>query len=243
MKSTYGTGAFMLVHTGDQPAHSAAGLLTTVAAQLGGRATYALEGSIFIAGAAIQWLNEALAVEGGPGAVERLAQTARPDHGVVFVPAFTGLGAPWWDPDTRGALFGLTRDAGLAEIASAAFDAGAFQTADLMEAMRSDAPHAFVGGAELRIDGGMSASRTFAQRLADITGVPVGRAAYRETTALGAALFAGLGSGLYPDVESAAAARPEAEPFTPALDDASRDAALARWRDAVGRVVARPAVS
>ena len=162
---------------------------------------------------------------------------------MIFVPAFTGLGAPCWDPDARGALFGLTRDAGLAEIASAAFDAGAFQTADLMDAMRSDAPHAFAAGAELRIDGGMSASRTFAQRLADITGVPVGRAAYRETTALGAALFAGLGAGLYPDVESAAAARPEAEPFTRTLDDPRRDAALARWRDAVGRVVARPPVS
>ncbi|HEX8569364.1 MAG TPA: glycerol kinase GlpK [Caulobacteraceae bacterium] len=242
MKSTYGTGAFMLVHTGEHAARSQAGLLSTVAAQIGGRASYALEGSIFIAGAAIQWLNEALGVAGGAKAVEQLAQQARPHHGVVFVPAFTGLGAPWWDPDARGAVFGLTRDAGLAEIASAAFDAGAFQTVDLIHAMRSDAPQAFEGAHELRIDGGMASSRTFAQRLADITGLNVGRASYSETTALGAALFAGVGSGLYADVEAAARARPEAETFTPALAAPAREAALARWRGAVQCVVARTAV-
>ena len=242
MKSTYGTGAFMLVHTGERSARSSAGLLSTVAAQVGGRATYALEGSIFIAGAAIQWLNEALGVEGGPKAVERLAQTARADHGVLFVPAFTGLGAPWWDPEARGALFGLTRDAGLAEIASAAFDAGAYQTVDLIEAMRSDAPDAFEAASELRIDGGMASSRTFAQRLADITGMRIGKAAYPETTALGAALFAGVGAGLYRDLEEAARSRPEAETFAPETDAAARADAQARWRRAVGCVVRNSAV-
>src|SRR4029079_18383752 len=135
---------------------SQARLLTTVAARVGGRTTYALEGALFIAGAAVQWLNEGLGVEGGPAAAERLAQTAREDHGVVLVPAFTGLGAPWWDANARGALFGLTRDAGLPEIARAAFDACALQPRDLIEALRADAPQAFKGSQELRIDGGMS---------------------------------------------------------------------------------------
>ena len=242
MKSTYGTGAFMLLHTGEAPARSTAGLLTTVAAQINGRATYALEGSIFIAGAAIHWMNEALGLVGGPAAVEALAQGARSDHRVMFVPAFTGLGAPWWEPNARGALFGLTRDAGLAEIASAAFDACAYQTVDLIEAMRRDAPHAFKGAPELRIDGGMARSAHFARRLADITAVPVARAAYSEATALGAALFAGVGAGLYADVQEAAAARPQAETCTPQMPEEVRTAALSRWRHAVGCVVRAAAV-
>ncbi len=236
MKATYGTGCFMLVNTGETPAPSRARLLTTVAARIGGRTTYALEGAIFIAGAAIQWLGEGLAVPGGPQAAEALAARARPDHGVMLVPAFTGLGAPWWDAEARGAILGLTRDAGLAEIAEAAFDACAWQTRDLIDAMRGDAPAAFEGQVELRIDGGMSRSPWFAQRLADLTGVAVGRATYQETTALGAALLAGVGAGVYRDLEDAAAHRPATESFAPGLDPARRDAALVRWRDAVGRV-------
>ena len=236
MKATYGTGCFMLVNTGEAVPTSRAKLLTTVAARLGGRTTYALEGSIFIAGAALQWMNEGLGVAGGGAGVEALAKSARADHGVVMVPAFTGLGAPWWDPDARGAFFGLTRDAGLAEIARAAFEACALQTRDLVEAMRADAPEAFRAGAELRIDGGMSQSRWFSQMLADLTGIAVGRATYQEATALGAALFAGIGIGLYADASAAVAARPPTEPFAPAIAAHDREAHYARWLDAVARV-------
>ncbi|WP_395672676.1 glycerol kinase GlpK [Phenylobacterium sp.] len=236
MKATYGTGCFLLVNTGETAPVSRARLLTTVAARVGGRTTYALEGAIFIAGAAIQWVEQGLAVAGGPQAVEALAMGARPDHGVIMVPAFTGLGAPWWDAGARGALFGLTRDTGLAEIAQAALDASALQTRDLVEAMRADAPGAFANGVELRIDGGMSRSRWFSQRLADLTGLKVCRATYQETTALGAALFAGLGAGVYESVGAAAASRPATEGFSSVIADGAREASYARWLDAVARV-------
>jgi len=236
MKATYGTGCFMLVNTGQAAPVSRSRLLTTVAARIGGKATYALEGSIFVAGAAVQWVNEELGVEGGPTEVERLARQAKGDHGVVLVPAFTGLGAPWWDAGARGAIFGLTRDSGLPEIAHATLDASALQTRDLIEAMRADAPEAFAGRAELRIDGGMARSAWFSQRLADLTGLDVQRAGFQETTALGAALFAGLGAGIFASVEEAAEARPVAEHLKPAVDVHTREAAYARWLDAVARV-------
>ena len=236
MKATYGTGCFMLLNTGEHKALSRSRLLTTVAARIGGRTTYALEGSIFVAGAAIQWLNEGLGLAGGPKAAESLARTANPDSAVVVVPAFTGLGAPWWDAGARGAIFGLTRDTGLAEITAATFDACALQTRDLIEAMRADAPQAFGETAELRIDGGMSQSPWFSQRLADLTGFPVCRASYQETTALGAALFAGLGAGLFSSVDEAVSARPDAELLTPTRDSRMRETAYARWLDAVPRV-------
>ena len=235
MKATYGTGCFMLLNTGEAAPVSQARLLTTVAAQVAGRTTYALEGAIFIAGAAIQWV-EALGVQGGPRAVETLAQGANDDLGVVLVPAFTGLGAPWWDANARGGLFGLTRDAGLAEIARAAFDASALQTRDLIEAMRADAAQAFKGQAELRIDGGMARSAWFSQRLADLTGVGVCRATFEETTALGAALFAGLGASVYGSLEEAAGARPSTEAYQPQMPADPRERAYARWLDAVNRV-------
>lgn len=236
MKATYGTGCFMLINTGEAAPVSGARLLTTVAARVAGRTTYALEGAIFIAGAAIQWLGEGLGIEGGPQAAEALAMGARDDLPVVLVPAFTGLGAPWWDANARGAIFGLTRDAGRPEIARAAFDACALQTRDLIEAMRADAPQAFKGQVELRIDGGMSRSPWFSQRLADLTGIGVCRATYQETTALGAALFAGLGAGIYRDMEEAAAARPATEAFRPLMAPDPRERAYARWLDAVNRV-------
>ena len=239
MKATYGTGCFMLVNTGEHRPVSHSKLLTTVAARVAGRTTYALEGSIFIAGAALQWVNEGLGVPDGGGGVEALAQGAREDHGVVMVPAFTGLGAPWWDAEARGAIFGMTRDTGLAEIAQAAFDACALQTRDLIEAMRTDAPGAFGAGAELRIDGGMSQSAWFSQRLADLTGVSVGRATYQETTALGAALFAGLGAGVFSSLEEAIRARPTTERYEPSADSHRREAAYARWLDAIARVTAK----
>ena len=236
MKATYGTGCFMLLHTGETRPVSHARLLTTVAARVGGKTSYALEGSIFVAGAAIQWMEQELGVQGGPPAVEALARKARDGHGVVLVPAFTGLGAPWWDADARGWLFGLTRDSGLAEIGHAAFDASALQTRDLLEAMRADAPEALDPNAELRIDGGMARSAWFAQRLADLTGQGVYRVTYQETTALGAALFAGLKAGVYGSIQEAAAARPRGESLAPGLDIHVREAAYARWLDAVVRV-------
>ncbi|KSB87441.1 glycerol kinase [Caulobacter vibrioides] len=236
MKATYGTGCFMLINTGTTRAVSASRLLTTVAARVDGQTTYALEGSIFVAGAAIQWLGEGLGITGGPRAAEALARAAKADHGVVVVPAFTGLGAPWWDAKARGAVFGLTRDAGLPEIAAATYDACALQSRDLIEAMRADAPDAFLGEAQLRIDGGMSKSAWFSQRLADLTGLPVARSSYQETTALGAALFAGLGAGVYETLEDAAKARPSAEDLKPAMAVHAREAAYARWLDAVPRV-------
>jgi glycerol kinase len=235
MKVTYGTGGFMLVNTGETRPHSASRLLTTVAARVSGKVSYALEGSIFVAGAAIQWLNEGMGVTGGPRGAEALARAARGGHGVVVVPAFTGLGAPWWDAEARGAIFGLTRDAGLAEIAQATFDSCVFQGRDLIEAMRADAPSAFEDAA-LRIDGGMAKSAWFSQRLADLTGIPVHRASYQETTALGAALFAGVGAGIYASVEEAVKARPEAEVLKPGLDVATREGGYARWLDALPRV-------
>ncbi|PVM93814.1 glycerol kinase GlpK [Caulobacter endophyticus] len=236
MKATYGTGCFMLINTGTTRAVSASRLLTTVAARVDGQATYALEGSIFVAGAAIQWLGEGLGITGGPRAAEALARAAKADHGVVVVPAFTGLGAPWWDAKARGAIFGLTRDAGLPEIAAATYDACALQSRDLIEAMRADAPDAFLGEARLRIDGGMSKSAWFSQRLSDLTGLPVARSSYQETTALGAALFAGLGAGVYETLEDAARARPSAEDLKPAMAVHAREAAYARWLDAAPRV-------
>ena len=236
MKATYGTGCFLLLHTGARRPVSRARLLTTVAARIGGKTSYALEGSIFVAGAAIQWMEQELGVQGGPQAVEALAREAREGHGVVLVPAFTGLGAPWWDADARGGLFGLTRDAGLPEIAQAVFDASALQTRDLLEAMRADVPDALGPDSELRIDGGMAKSVWFAQRLADLTGQAVRRVTFQETTALGAALFAGLAAGVYASLEDAAAARPDGENLKPALETRTREAAYARWLDAVARV-------
>jgi len=238
-KATYGTGCFLLLHTGEEAPRSSARLLTTVAARIGGRATYALEGSIFIAGAAIQWLNEELGIEGGPAAVEALARKARPGHGVMAVPAFTGLGAPYWDAEARGAIFGLTRDAGLAEIAEAMFDACAFQTRDLIEAMRQDAAGAFAGDHPLRIDGGMAQSAWFAQRLADLIGAPTAPAANPQTTALGAALFAGLGAGLYESVADAAEAPKSTAMMKPAISEQVREARYGSWRDAVARALVK----
>ncbi|WP_454760424.1 glycerol kinase GlpK [Caulobacter segnis] len=236
MKATYGTGCFMLINTGEERPISRSRLLTTVAARVNGKTTYALEGSIFVAGAAIQWLGEGLGITGGPRAAEALARAAKADHGVVVVPAFTGLGAPWWDANARGGIFGLTRDAGLPEIAAATFDSCALQSRDLIEAMRADAPTAFGEAAQLRIDGGMSKSAWFSQRLADLTGIPVRRANYQEMTALGAALFAGVGAGLYASVEEAAEVSPAAETLTPSIKHHEREAAYARWLDAVPRI-------
>ncbi|HKU95300.1 MAG TPA: glycerol kinase GlpK, partial [Vineibacter sp.] len=186
VKSTYGTGCFALLNTGATPVRSKHRLLTTIAYRLNGATTYALEGSIFVAGAAVQWLRDGLKLIAKSADIEALASTARPGHGVFMVPAFVGLGAPYWDPDARGALLGLTRDSGPAEIAQAVLDSVCYQTRDLVDAMKADG--ATIDA--LRVDGGMVANGALMQLLADTLRVPVERPTVTETTALGAALLA-----------------------------------------------------
>ena len=238
MKATFGTGCFMLLHTGDRLHISGSRLLSTVASRVAGKTAYALEGSLFVAGAAIEWAQQVLGVQGGPKAVEALAKTARPDHGVILVPAFTGLGAPWWDANARGALLGLTRDSGPAEISAAAYEGCALQTRDLIEAMRKDAPEAFAKDAPLKIDGGMASSPFFRQCLADLTGVAAQPSLNPEATALGAALYAGIGAGVYASQADAIAslASDGGDIVKPALANEKREAAYERWLDAIGRV-------
>ena len=239
MKSTYGTGCFAVLNTGAQAIPSRHRLLTTIAYQLGSVRTFALEGSIFIAGAAVQWLRDKLKVIESAAAAGSMAAAADPKENVILVPAFVGLGAPYWDADCRGALFGLTRNSGPNELAKAALDAVCFQTSDLLEAMRGDWPAA--GKTVLRVDGGMVASDWTMQRLADILDAPVDRPTVLETTALGAAYLAGLQSGFYPEPAQFAQAWALDRRFTPALDAAARKAQLATWHDAVRRTLSASA--
>jgi glycerol kinase len=234
MKSTYGTGCFALLNTGDAPVASTQRLLTTVAYQLDGRRTYALEGAIFVAGAVVQWLRDGLGVIESAAESAALAERADPDQRVYLVPAFTGLGAPWWDPDARGAVFGLSRGTGPAELARAALESVGYQTRDLLDAMRADAD---LGDTVLRVDGGMSASDWAMQFLADILGAPVDRPEMVETTALGAAWLAGMRAGVWPGMEEFAASWASDRRFTPAMGEEEREARHAGWRDAVGRVL------
>jgi glycerol kinase len=234
IKSTYGTGCFLLVHTGDAPVFSKRRLLTTVAARLDGKTSYALEGSIFVAGAAVQWLRDGLGVIGSAAETAALARGARDDR-VYLVPAFTGLGAPWWDAEARGAIFGLTRATGPAELARAALEAACFQTRDLVAAAAEDG----VSPEALRIDGGMVANDWLAQRLADLVGLPVLRPQVLETTALGAACLAGWKAGVFPDLETFAARERGFQTFEPRMDPAERARRLAGWDDAVSRTLSR----
>ena len=232
MKSTYGTGCFALLNTGDQPVASKNRLLTTIAYQLDGKPTYALEGSIFIAGAVVQWLRDGLKIIREARETQPLAEKADPTQNVILVPAFTGLGAPYWNPDCRGAIFGLTRNSGPAELAKAALQSVSYQTRDLLEAMHADwTPE----GAErvLRVDGGMSASDWAMQFLSDIIGAPVDRPAVLETTAMGAAWLAGMRAGLYPGQEEFARTWALERQFTPSMAQADREAAYAAWKRAV----------
>ncbi len=235
VKSTYGTGCFLLLHTGETPVASRNRMLTTVAAQFGGRRTYALEGAIFVAGAAVQWLRDGLGVIGDAAETGALAASADPAQRVYLVPAFTGLGAPWWDADARGAMYGLTRNSGPAEFARAALESVAYQTRDLVEAMRAD----WSGEAEtvLRVDGGMVASDWTMQFLADQLGAPVDRPVVQETTALGAAYLAGLATGACPGPEAFAQGWALQRRFTPRMEEATRQRLFAGWRDAVRRTL------
>jgi glycerol kinase len=238
MKSTYGTGCFALLNTGRELVASRNRLLTTIAYQLGGERTYALEGAIFIAGAAVQWLRDALKLIAAAPDVNALAAAADPAEEIYLVPAFVGLGAPWWDAAARGALYGLTRKSGVAELARAALEAVGYQTRDLLEAMRADWPAAATDTV-LRVDGGMAASDVTMQFVADILAAPVDRPAVMETTALGAAYLAGHAAGLCPDLAGFAAMWKCERRFHPAMDGATRERKWRGWRDAVERTLSR----
>lgn len=231
VKSTYGTGCFVMLNTGDKAIPSNNRLLTTVGYRLNGKTTYALEGSIFIAGAAVQWLRDGLGIIGSAPETEGLASEVADDHGVVLVPAFTGMGAPYWDPEARGALFGLTRDSGPAVFARAALESVCFQTMDLFEAMRGD-------GATLdtvRVDGGMVNNNWVCQFLSDVLNVGVQRPKQTETTALGAAYLAGLQVGIYQSTDDLVSNWQQENAFTPNMEEQRRSGLTAQWADAVRR--------
>ena len=238
MKSTYGTGCFALLNTGDTLVESRTRMLGTIAYQFEGKPTYALEGSIFIAGAVVQWLRDGLKIIEKAGETQGLAEAADPAQELYLVPAFTGLGAPYWDAECRGAIYGLTRSSGPAEFARAALESVGFQTRDLWEAMRADWGGAGEGSI-LRVDGGMSASDWSMQFLADILGAPVHRPEVLETTALGAAWLAGMQAGIYPDRDGFAATWALEREFVPVMDAGRREARYAGWKDAVARTLSR----
>ena len=231
LKSTYGTGCFALINTGDTPVRSQNRLLTTIAYQLDGKPTYALEGSIFIAGAVVQWLRDGLKIIREAKETQPLAEAADAAQNVVLVPAFTGLGAPYWNAECRGAVFGLTRGSGPAELARAALESVGCQTRDLLAAMQADMGGK--GDAVLRVDGGMSASDYTMQFLSDIIDARVDRPRVLETTALGAAWLAGSRAGLYPDMDGFAATWALERSFEPSMSAEDRDRKYAAWQRAV----------
>ena len=233
IKSTYGTGCFALLNTGATPVASNNKLLTTIAYQLKGKRTYALEGSIFVAGSAVQWLRDGLGVIKHAADTGPLAEKSDPAQSVYLVPAFVGLGAPYWNPRVRGALFGLTRNTSPAELAHAALESVCYQTVDLWEAMRADWPEAKAANVVLRVDGGMTASDWTMQRLADLLQAPVDRPVVQETTALGAAYLAGLEVGLYPEPAKFADHWRLERRFKPDMSEATREKKLKGWARAV----------
>lgn len=238
VKATYGTGCFVLLNTGARPVASTNRLLTTIAYQLDGARTYALEGAIFVAGSAVQWLRDGLGIIRRAEECDDLAAAADPAQDVVLVPAFVGLGAPYWRAHARGAMFGLTRATGPREIARAALESVCFQTADLFAAMWADWRDAPRGDPVLRVDGGMTASDWTMQRLADLLDVAVDRPLIRETTAVGAAYLAGLSAGLLPPPRDFAGAWRLDRRFVPKMEAAARDQRLAAWRRAIAGTLA-----
>ena len=237
MKSTYGTGCFALLNTGTQRVASRKKLLTTIAYQLDGKRTYALEGAIFIAGAAVQWLRDGLKLISQASDIGPLAERADPAEEVYLVPAFVGLGAPYWDAQARGVVSGLTRNCGAAELARAALEAVGYQTRDLLDAMRADWPAAKGAATVLRVDGGMTVSDVTMQFLADILASPVDRPVVMETTALGAAYLAGRAAGVCPDLAGFAATWRLDRRFEPQMPAAQRERKWAGWREAVRRTL------
>ena len=232
IKSTYGTGCFALLNTGETPVRSSNKLLTTTAYRLGGKTHFALEGSIFVAGAAVQWLRDGLGIIRDAAETTALAEAADPTSGVYLVPAFTGLGAPYWDSGARASIHGLTRDSGKAEIARATLESIGFQTRDLFEAMASDGA---APPTTLRVDGGLTRNNWAMQFLADMLAIPVERPEITETTALGAAYLAGLQAGVYADASEIAGNWARDRLFEPNMTAGERDARYDGWRDAVLR--------
>lgn len=234
-KSTYGTGCFALLNTGPARVHSRNRLLSTIAYRIAGETTFALEGSIFIAGAVVQWLRDKLGFVAQASEATALAEKADPEQRVYIVPAFTGLGAPYWNADCRGAVYGLTRNSGRAEIAKAALQSVAFQTRDLYEAMAADAPT--TGSSTLRVDGGMAASDWTMQAIADQLNAPVDRPAVTETTALGAAYLAGYSTGICPSPDEFAKIWSLEKRFSPKIGETERERDYKEWKDAVRRTI------
>lgn len=235
MKSTYGTGCFALLNTGEEPIFSKHKLLTTIAYQLGGKRTYALEGSIFMAGATVQWLRDGLKIIKNASDIDALATTADTSQEVYLVPAFVGLGAPWWDAAARGTITGLTRNSGAAEIALAALESVGYQTRDLLEAMKADWPNH--SNTVLRVDGGMSKSAPAMQFLADMLNAPIERPANMETTALGAAMLAGQQAGILPNFDALALAWKPQHRFVPTMNAQLREKKWNGWRNAIRRSI------
>jgi len=235
MKSTYGTGCFALLNTGNKAVQSQNKMLTTIAYQIGGKPTYALEGSIFVAGSAVQWLRDGIGIIEEASQSGDLAEQADPQQSVIMVPAFVGLGAPYWDAECRGALFGLTRATGPAELSKAALESVCYQTRDLLDAMTADAGEEL--DTVLRVDGGMVASSWTMQRLADLLGAPVDRPSVLETTALGAAYLAGLQVGFYPEPDEFAKLWQLEKRFSPDMDEKTRNTAYDGWKDAISRTL------
>ncbi|HEX7060571.1 MAG TPA: glycerol kinase GlpK [Woeseiaceae bacterium] len=231
-KATFGTGCFVITHTGDTALASRHRLLTTVACRVHGRPTYAIEGSIFVAGSAVKWLRDELKLIASAGETQAIAEATGIVEHVHVVPAFTGLGAPWWDPDARGAILGLTRDTGIGEIVTATLQAVAYQTRDLLEAMSADG----IAPAVLRVDGGMAANDWLLQFLADLLDVPVERPVNIESTVAGAAFLAGLARGIFPSLDSVADVWTCDRRFAPHMTDARRAALYDAWCRAVSRV-------
>lgn len=238
LKSTYGTGCFALLNTGDTLVRSQNRMLGTIAYQFDGKPTYALEGSIFIAGAVVQWLRDGLGIIAKAADTHALAEKADPEQELYLVPAFTGLGAPHWDANARGAIYGLTRNSGPAEFARAALESVGYQTRDLLDAMKADWPGASDDGV-LRVDGGMSASDWAMQFLSDIIGAPVDRPAVLETTAMGVAWLAGMKAGVYPDKAAFAADWALERRFEPQMAAAARERRYTGWQDAIGRTLSQ----
>jgi len=241
VKSTYGTGCFALLNTGAEQIVSRHRLLTTIAYQLDGKRCYALEGAIFIAGAAVQWMRDGLKLIAKSSDIGVLAQQAHPAEQVYLVPAFVGLGAPYWDAQARGAIFGLTRNSGAAELARAVLEAVGYQTRDLLDAMRADWPSSKSSMTVLRVDGGMAASDLTMQFLADMLASPVDRPVVMETTAVGAAYLAGRMAGVCPDLDGFAAQWQLDRRFEPRMESDTRESKYSGWKQAVQRTLTNPA--
>ncbi len=232
IKGTYGTGCFMMLNTGNKALRSSQRLLSTVAYRLNGKTCYALEGSIFMAGAAVQWLRDGLTIIDKAEQTEALARQANPEHRVYLAPAFTGLGAPYWDPDARGALFGLTRDTGVNEIVAATLRSVAYQSKDLIDAMQQDAD---IQVQTLRVDGAMVANNYLMEFTSDLLNIEIQRSDLHETTALGVAYLAGLQAGIYASLESLATRWRSQQQSSPNMSEDLREQLYTGWLDAVGR--------